>query len=340
MRLSRIYLLLKKIIPEIIKTNTNRKLKRKIRSSKLISGVKLILSFERMTSIESYFKNRKFKPNDRIDKYPNLSKLPSIYHSDLIDTINYRSNDVIELLENEINLKRYSDLQDELFVKSEEFEEYLQQINYHFDLKNTKIFHSMKKFKRRNPIKINEKEIEIFFTDEILRGHEIDWDHCFIIGSSISRLMRRILQEEDSNDDYNQSDVDIVVCIEEENDFVTLRKTFSSFIRGKECKVSKKHENLIAEINGVNYEFIPIIKDAFFTFILSFHFSCVYGFYNKKEGLKVTPICLLSNLLMTNLLINETHISNYQIFTKYLNKGYSFVLNEQEYSQIISFIEV
>ena len=275
-----------------------------------------------ISDIEEYFKNRKLNIIQDYNKYIKLNKNLENFNGE-VDYHNVKS--LSELLLNELNIKNFSNIPLDYLIKFDS------ELNIKFEEFSTKIFHSDVKLNRNN----NQKD-----PGEYFNRYDLNWDYCYITGGQISKFLR-------NSDDkgYEESDVDILVSLDSKDE-VKFRKIIMEFVKDKEYEIKKYRERFVVKISGVKdqsrglverskivkYDFILVLKKDLITFVLNFHLSCVKGIYNKNIGLLVSPICKISNDMMINLtIISDRIYINISVLKKYLNRGYSFMLNEYEY---------
>lgn len=170
--------------------------------------------------------------------------------------------------------------------------------------------------------------------DILLQHKQLNWKRCYIVGGSLANLTKNIFYEYTPLDEA--SDVDIIVvynkseCAES-----VLRREVKSFTDDR-CIVSRHPDHLTFNVmlNNRCYQFFTVQEDYLFKFIFHFHFTCCRAIYNKSIGLRVTRMCYLSNKHMINYWIDD-HFYEKRCIKKYVNRGYTFILNRSEYEEYV-----
>lgn len=293
--------------------------------TKLIIIVK-IHSRLKMNIIDIYIQQRKLiLVRDKCDNYKHKIKYESYvpysidFDNDNIDET-YFSKSILY----EIEMSRYSNIDKNYFLNMNQIENIIKVYdNTYIPEVDCKILKLSRQLEKKD---YDRGDINQYVRD-LLENVELDWSRCYITGGCISNFIRRMFYKSEDNFD----DVDIIVSIDSKDDMIEFRKLILNFIGNRKYKIKRRDHNVAVEIDGRTYDFFPVMKNSIYDTVLNFHFSCVRALYNRNTGLMLSPICLLSNLTMVNYIVNENKSISYDKFRKYMKRGYSFILNENEY---------
>lgn len=158
-------------------------------------------------------------------------------------------------------------------------------------------------------------------------NQNLDWNKCYVTGGSLANLVKNLFYEHVDND--INSDIDIIIIVDNICE-LEFRNVICKFVTGIENYIiSRYDETYIVTINDHKYQFFQVLKNSFITTILRYHLCCCRAFYNKHTGLRVTPSCFLSNFTLINYIQADKAICD-NIIKKYLNRGYSMLINDEE----------